>query len=68
MVKVVKDFRLTYDGNIFRRKGLAWRAVAARESETRRCCQCSEGACNLALAAVYDNVVAWLRDKTCSSM
>ena len=40
----------------------------ARESKTRECCQCSEGARDLALASVYDNVVAWLRDKTCSSM
>ena len=33
------------------------------------CRQCSEGARDLlALAAVYDNVVAWLRDKTCCSM
>ena len=38
-----------------------------RESKTRGCRQCSEGARDLALAAFYDNVTAWLRDKTCSS-
>ena len=42
--------------------------MAAREFKTRGFCNCSEGARDLALAAVYDNVVAWLRDKTCSSM
>ena len=44
------------------------RPVAARESKTRGCCQCSEGARNFALVAVYDNVVSWLRDKTFSSV
>ena len=28
----------------------------------------SEGARDLALTFAYDNLVAWLRDKTCSSM
>ena len=42
--------------------------MAAREFKTRGCSQCSEGERDLASAAVYDNVVAWLRDKTCSSM
>ena len=42
--------------------------MLARESKTRGCCQCSEGARDLALASVYDNLVAWLRDNTCCSM
>ena len=41
--------------------------MAARESKTRGCYQCSEGARDLAPASVHDNVVAWLRDKTCCS-
>ena len=40
----------------------------AREFKNRGCCHCSEGARDLVLAAVYDDVVAWLRNKTCSSM
>ena len=42
--------------------------MAARESKTRGCCQCSERARDLALASVYDNAVAWLRDKTSCRM
>ena len=38
-------------------------AVAARESKTRGCCQCLEGARDLALAAVYDNVVPGLETR-----
>ena len=32
------------------------------------CCQCSERARDLARAAFYDNMVASLRNKACSSM